>query len=98
MDRIVGPLVVSTAIVAIWPFLRAMRMVNAVLGAAMVLAPLVLRPFAGYPAAATASAIVAGLAITALALVRGDLGEHRFGGGWRSVWRDDVDTVEGTRG
>lgn len=91
-DRIIGPLVISAAIASIWDEIRPLRWVNVALGVLLALAPLVLGPFLGWPLAGAVNAVVCGLAISALGLVRGDV-TNEFGGGWRSLWRDDVDTV-----
>ncbi len=93
-DRIIGPLVVSAAIAAIWDEIRPLRWVNVALGALLALAPLVLGPFLGWPVAGAVNAMVTGIAVIAFGLIRGDI-TNEFGGGWRSLWRDDVDTVTG---
>lgn len=93
-DRIIGPLVASAAIAAIWPEIRPLRWVNVVLGALAVLGPVLLGPFLGWPLDAAVSSVLTGVVIVAAGLVRGDV-DARFGGGWRSIWRDDVDTVTG---
>jgi hypothetical protein len=92
VDRTVGPLVASTAIAAIWPEIRPLRWVNVVLGGWMVVAPLVLGWFVDYPTVAVVNSIVVGAAVTGAAFVRGPV-DARFGGGWRSVWRSDIDTT-----
>lgn len=94
VDRTIGPLVISFAIMAIWPEIRPVRWVNAVLGGAIVLAPIVLRFAVPYTLAVTVSDIVTGLLIMLVASLRGPV-RARFGGGWRSIWRDDIDTVSG---
>lgn len=93
-DRIIGPLVLSTAIAAIWPEIRPLRWVNAVLGVLAVLAPIVLGPIYGWPVAGAMSSIMSGVAILGFAVIRGEV-DSRFGGGWRSIWRDDIDTISG---
>ena len=93
-DRIIGPLVVSAAIAAIWPEIRPLRWVNVVLGALAVLAPIAVGPFTGWPLPAAINSVITGLAVVGFGLTRGEV-DSRFGGGWRSVWRDDVDTVTG---
>lgn len=93
-DRIIGPLVVSAAIAAIWPEIRPVRWVNATLGVLAIVGPVVLGPFVTWPFTAAANSIVTGVLIVSSARVRGPV-ESRFGGGWRSLWRDDVDTVSG---
>ncbi len=94
VDRTVGPLVVSAAIIAIWPEIRPMRRVNLVLGLAMVVLPPVLALFIDYPLAAIANGVLVGAAVAGVSLIRGPV-DARFGGGWRSVWRSDIDTTGG---
>jgi hypothetical protein len=93
-DRIIGPIVMSAAIAAIWPEIRPLRWVTVVMGALAVLAPLVVGPFVSWPLTAAVNSVVTGLAMIASGLVRGEI-DSRFGGGWRSIWRDDIDTVTG---
>lgn len=93
VERTVGPLVASAAIVAIWPHVRPLRWANVVLGGWMMVAPLILRPFVSYPAAAKFNSVVTGMVIVAAALVRGSI-DARFGGGWRSVWRPKIETAD----
>lgn len=93
-DRIIGPLVMSAAIAGIWDEIRPLRWVNVVLGALLALAPLVLGPFLGWPIAGAVNAVATGLAISGIGLIRGRI-DNEFGGGWRSIWRDDIDTVTG---
>ena len=93
-DRILGPLIASAAVAAIWPEIRPLRWVNVVLGVLAVAGPLVIGPFTDWPLSAAVNSVVTGAAVAGLGLLRGKV-EGRFGGGWRSVWRDDVDTVDG---
>ncbi|HXH81352.1 MAG TPA: hypothetical protein VNN07_00320 [Candidatus Tectomicrobia bacterium] len=79
-DRIVGPLVASIAIVAMWEVVRGLRWLNVPLAAWLVAAPWVLE----YPAAAAASTVLTGLAIGGLACLGGRV-TQQFGGGWRSL-------------
>jgi hypothetical protein len=80
VHRVAGAVVASVAIMAIWEVLRALRWVNAVFGAGLVVAALVLDA----PAAARAGGLLAGLGIVALACVRGPL-RASYGGGWRML-------------
>ncbi len=95
-DRVVGPLVMSAAIIAIWDELRPMRWLNAMLGGWLVLAPAILAPVFGWPIQAVLNSVLSGGSILGLALVRGAI-TRRFGGGWRSIWRDDIDTITGSQ-
>ncbi len=93
-DRILGPLIVSTAIAAIWPEIRPLRWVNVALGGVAVVAPVALGLFHPWPTPAAVNSVVMGVVVIAVALIRGEI-DSDFGGGWRSVWRADVDTVTG---
>jgi hypothetical protein len=54
----------------------------------------VVGPFVYWPLTAAVNSVVTGLAMIASGLVRGEI-TSQFGGGWRSIWRDDIDTVTG---
>ena len=94
VDRTIGPFVASAAIVAIWPEVRPVRWTNLLLGLLLAVGVPVAAILTDYPAAGVVNAVVSGVAIAAVASRRGAV-DARFGGGWRSVWRSDVDTVEG---
>lgn len=84
-DRIVGPLAVASAIIAMSEVTRAVRWAAIPLGLWMLIAI----PVLGYREWGAASAAAAGIIFAVLALVRGTVHE-RFGGGWRSLWRSDA--------
>lgn len=92
-DRIVGPLVASFALIALWEVTRAIRWVNVVLAAWMILAPVLL----GYEHLAFINSVSSGLMVGGLSLVRGRT-KHSFAGGWRSLWGHSRLGEEGTRG
>ncbi len=81
IDRIVGPLVVASAIIALAPAGRELRWIHLLLGFALVV------PwwFANRHLDAILANVVAGLLIMALAPVGSACG--RIGGGWASVLR-----------
>lgn len=95
-DRIVGPLIVSAGIAAIWPEIRPLRWINVVLGAWLLVGVPVAALFIDWPIEGLVSSIVAGALVITAGRIRGPI-DARFGGGWRSVWRDDIDTVTGPR-
>jgi hypothetical protein len=80
-DWIVGPLVASFGLTAAWEVTRAVRWVNVVLAAWLVLSPLVLGTWAG---TLVANHILSGILVGLLAFVRGRR-KHPFAGGWRSL-------------
>lgn len=83
--RIVGPLVASFSVIAIWECTRNVRLLNVPLAVWLFASPLVLHY--GNDTALMNDYIVAILLI-ALCMVRPSR-VHRFGGGWPSIWRDD---------
>lgn len=83
-DYIVGPIVLSTAIIAMSEATRPLRWVNAAAGAWMLVAPFVL----GFAAVARLNALVTGALLLVCALVRGSV-QSDFGGGWSMLWRGE---------
>ena len=82
-DRIIGPLAVSCAVIALWEVTRPMRWGNVALGAWLLVAPWVL----AYGWTPTVNSSAVGLLLMAFALVRGEVQPQRFGGGWSALWR-----------
>lgn len=81
-DRIIGPLIATFGIIAIWQITRGCRWMNLLLGMWLVIAPFYL----GYKETVpTYNDVIVGLTVTLLALVRGKL-TLRFGGGWTSLF------------
>ena len=84
-DHIVGPLIATVAITAIFENTRNLRRLNMLFGAWLLLAPWVLN-------FETTTAIISHMATGALiigfSLVRGDIKE-RMGGGWSSLWKSE---------
>jgi hypothetical protein len=83
-DRIVGPLVATTAIIAIWEVTRPLRWVNLLLGVWLLVAPWVL----DYERIAVTNSILVGVFIAGFALVGGAV-KARVGGGWSSLWTSE---------
>ena len=81
-DRIIGPVVASMAIIAIWEVTRPVRWVNVILGAWLLIAPWLL----GHAADARWNSLAAGAFILTLSLVKGSR-THACGGGWSSLWK-----------
>ena len=80
-DRIVGPIVASFAIIAIWQVTRGLRWLNLVLGVWLLVAPWVL----GYAWEPLLNSSIVGVIIIACAAVRGPMND-RTGGGWSAIW------------
>ena len=81
-DHIIGPLIVSFAMIATSEVTRPVRWINVVLGLWLVVAPLWL----GYAGHVRLHSIAIGLFVAALSCMRGQLHE-RIGGGWRVLWQ-----------
>jgi len=81
-DVIVGPIIATFAIIALWEVTRAVGKTNVALGAWLVIAPWVL----GYEenVIATMNEFVAGITIFVLAMTRART-KAKLGGGWRSL-------------
>lgn len=93
-DRIIGPLLTSFAIAAIWPEIRPLRWANVGLGALLVVVPPVVWALRDWPLAGLLNSVAVGIVVVLTARIRGPV-DAEFGGGWRSVWRDDIDTIHG---
>jgi len=81
-DRIIGPIVASMAIIAIWEISRPLRWVNVVLGAWLLIAPWLLE----HPPDARWNSLAAGTLVLAFSLVKGKR-THQVGGGWSALWK-----------
>lgn len=82
-DRIIGPIIVTFATVAIWETTRQVRRVNSILGLWLVAAPWIL----GYPGTLIIiNSMITGLLILAFSLIEGKR-EKRVGGGWSVLWQ-----------
>lgn|SRR5688500_4133006 len=81
-DRIIGPIVASMAMIAIWEISRPLRWVNVILGAWLLIAPWLL----GYRLDARWNSLAAGALILAFSLVKGKR-THKVGGGWSALWK-----------
>ncbi len=82
VERVIGPIVILVAALAMRNVTRSVRIVNAFAGLALLIAPWV---FAYDTAPAIAVSALAGMALLGLALVRGHV-SHRYAGGWLALW------------
>ena len=80
---IVGPLVASTAFVALWEVLRPLRWLLVPFGLWLVVSPLAVEYREDWTLAGT---MMAGIVLMLLAPGRGSVGS-RMGGGWRAILR-----------
>lgn len=81
-DRIVGPMVVSLAAVAVGECTREIRRALYPFAAWLVLAPVAL----GFGGAAAVSAVLTGIGIGVLAWAAPPPAVEKFGGGWTVLW------------
>jgi hypothetical protein len=79
---VVGPLVITFAITAIWEVNRSARFLNIPAGLWLAVAPFVL----GYEGVSVYNDLATGLAIAALSLAKGKI-TGSYGGGWRSLFQ-----------
>ena len=84
-DYIVGPVVVSFAVIAIAETTRALRWGNVALGMWLVVAPLFLR----YDRTVAIQSVLLGIVIAGLSVVRAPVHE-RLGGGWAALWNPSL--------
>ena len=80
-NHIVGPLIVTFAIVAIWEINRSVRYFNLVAGIWLVAAPFLL---SFDSSAATWVDVVSGALVAVTSLFKGRISK-KYGGGWRSL-------------
>jgi hypothetical protein len=81
-DRIAGALVVSLSFVAVWEFMRGLRLANRPIALWLAVSPALFQPAIEVAASTVASALV----VLALSFVRGEIGRP-YGGGWRALVR-----------
>ena len=83
--HILGPVIVSMAVIALSQSVRNVRYINVLCGLWLLVAPWLLSysQTAGY-----INDLLAGIAVILLSLIRGDI-KHSFGGGWRSLFQDN---------
>ena len=85
-DHIIGPVITTFAIIALWECTRVVRTYNIPLGGWLLLAPWVL----GYDdTTAIVNNMAVGALVVALSLVRGKV-QQRFGGGWSAIMQSDA--------
>ncbi|WP_066839698.1 SPW repeat protein [Rufibacter ruber] len=91
--HIVGPIIVSFAVIAWWESTRVVRLYNLPLGAWLLLAPWVL----GYEnTPSIVNNLAVGALVIAFSLVRGKV-QEQFGGGWGAVFRSDTPHARAAR-
>ena len=81
-NHIVGPLVITFAVVSLWEINRNVRWFNIVTGAWLILSPFII----GFGASAQAIDIAGGIAVILFSLHKGKI-KNKYGGGWRSLFQ-----------
>lgn len=84
-DNIVGPIITTFAITAIFDSTRPVRKFNIPLGIWLLLAPWVL---SYEPTLAIINDMAVGALVIGFSFVKGHV-ESKFGGGWSSLWQDN---------
>ncbi|AVR46630.1 hypothetical protein C7S20_15920 [Christiangramia fulva] len=81
--HIVGPVIVTFAVVSMWEATRGVRKWNFPMGAWLLVAPWIL----GYDSTlAIVSNMLSGVLVIFFATIKGSI-EQRYGGGWSSLWQ-----------
>lgn len=85
-DRIIGPVIVTFAVVAWWEATRVVRLYNVPLAAWLLLAPWIL----GYEQTAPiVNDMAVGAVVLGLCFVKGKQ-EQNYGGGWKAIWHSNT--------
>lgn len=84
--HIVGPVIVSFAVISWWEATRVVRLYNVPLGLWLLLAPWILNHES---TAAIINDSIVGLLVLGLSFVQGKI-ESTYGGGWAATWRKDT--------
>ena len=84
---IVGPLVVTFSILALWEFNRSLRFFNTIAGAWLIVSPFLL-PYESQEG--MWCSIAPGALLFILSFVKGSI-RHQYGGGWSSLFKADKD-------
>lgn len=79
---IIGPLIITNAIIALWEFNRGVRWLNVLIGAWMLLSPFVL----GTSGVAATIDVISAILLMLFSLFKGRV-KHRYGGGWLSLFQ-----------
>lgn len=82
---IIGPIIVSFAVIAWWEETRPAGRVNVLTGLALVVVPFLI----GAGMAATVNSVLVGSVVMVLAFRLSDYHPEKFGGGWSVLWQPD---------
>jgi hypothetical protein len=81
-NHIVGPLVLTFAIVSLWEINRNVRLFNIVTGSWLIVSPFII----GFTNTPLFIDVVLGMAVLVFSLNKGTV-KNRYGGGWRSLFQ-----------
>lgn len=81
-NHIVGPLVITFAVISLWEINRNVRLFNIITGLWLVLSPFILN----FSKPAFKIDILSGIAVVLFSLYT-DNKKNRYGGGWRSLFQ-----------
>lgn len=81
-NHIVGPLVITFAVISFWEINRNVRLFNIVTGCWLILSPFIV----AFSSEALVTDIASGIAIIIFSLFKSKI-KSRYGGGWRSLFQ-----------
>ncbi len=84
INYITGPLIITTAVIAMWEFNQNVRYFNVVTGVWLVIAPFIF----SFSTAALTTDLILGLLVILFAFIKVNVSK-RYGGGWRSLFQDN---------
>lgn len=90
-NHIVGPLVLTFAIISLWEINQNVRLFNIISGLWLVISPFII----GFTSAGRTVDVVAGVAVIFFSLCK-EKSKHRYGGGWRSLFQKDPLHIKAT--
>lgn len=80
-ERIIGPILITFAIVAIWETTRPLRWVCVAAGAWLFVSPWIF----GFDTLIVINEMIVGALAVGMGLVKGEISQ-KFGGGWSDLW------------
>jgi hypothetical protein len=84
-DHIVGPMILSAAMIAVSEVTRPVRWINVPFGVWLIIAPWII----GYESVARWNSVIIGLLIMVCSMRKGTVRE-RFDGGWSVLWKSGL--------
>ncbi|MGI8952606.1 MAG: SPW repeat domain-containing protein [Chitinophagaceae bacterium] len=81
-NHIVGPLVITFAVISLWEINRNVRLFNIVTGGWLIISPFILK----FSSPALLIDLFSGIAVVIFSFYKGKI-KHSYGGGWRSLFQ-----------